>query len=103
MLSFGEIYLNSGQYGWFGLNSVSIYESGIFVVDFDCVLTAVKIVQAPNSLKNSVCSYSNNLLNFVVRRIFNSFHATVLSLYPLKTSQKTSGFLMFSGGIEKNQ
>ena len=30
---------------------------------------------------------------------FNSFHATCLFLYPLKT--ENLGFLMFSGGIEK--
>ena len=31
--------------------------------------------------------------------LFNPFHATGFFLYPLKTS----GFLMFSGGKERNQ
>ena len=38
-------------------------------------------------------------------KLANSFHATNLFLYPLKTSenQKTRGFLMFSGGIKREQ
>ena len=36
------------------------------------------------------------------KAVFNLFHATVLFLLPLK-HQKTSGFLMFSGGIERDQ
>ena len=33
---------------------------------------------------------------------FNPFYATGLFLYPLKTS-KNPGFVMFSGGIERNK
>ena len=34
--------------------------------------------------------------------MINTFHATGLFLYPLKTSE-SKGFLMLSGGIEKIQ
>ena len=34
--------------------------------------------------------------------LFNQFHPTGLFLYPLKTSE-VSGFLIFSGGIERDQ
>ena len=34
--------------------------------------------------------------------LFNQFHLTGLFLYPLKTSE-VSGFLIFSGGIERDQ
>ena len=39
---------------------------------------------------------------FFSKTAFKPFHATGLFLYPLK-HQKTSCFLMFSGGIERNQ
>ena len=35
-------------------------------------------------------------------QIFNPFHATDLFLYPLK-NQKTTGLLIFSGDMERNQ
>ena len=41
-----------------------------------------------------------NLLPSVVHNIFNSFYATDLFLYPLKTLENFESFLMFSEGIE---
>ena len=43
-----------------------------------------------------------NLVNFFKTFIINPFHATGLFLYPLKTSENVK-FLMFSGGIERDQ
>ena len=34
--------------------------------------------------------------------VLNTFYASGLFLHPLKTSE-TFGFLMFSGGVERNQ
>ena len=41
-------------------------------------------------------NYEQNIQNL------NPFHATDLFRYPLKTSEN-KGFLMFSGGIERDQ
>ena len=43
-----------------------------------------------------------NICKQLPSKLLNPFHVTVLFLYPLKIP-KTSGFQMFSGGIERDR
>ena len=52
------------------------------------------------------CSFKIFLIKdngYIICKLISPFNATDLFLYPLKTSEKTSGFLMFSGVVERDQ
>ena len=57
------------------------------------------MVSQKNHGSISVENHLENRSIFTLDLVINSFHATGLFLYPLKTS----GFLMISGGIERDQ
>ena len=65
-------------------------------LDFRCIC-----LNFPRVLLSSLVTLQMFLLVLTFASNINPLQASVAFLYPLKTPEKLKGFLMFSGGIEK--